>query len=250
MNIKKCYKSYNFKALIFAISLFLSLIAVQNLYSETFDFENILNSIAQSYSKVKDYSCMLYKKELVQGEYITKRNIIYKFMKPQFYYIRWTEGDDEGMEAIYAGAKYNNQMRLHLSGLMGFLDVSIDPRGKTAMKDCRHSILDSDIGFIINILKKNFQKANKSSQFKVNQLRDTEFEHKYLNTYELLFPDEKSYYGRKIVVCIDEKLNLPVKFEVYNSDFKLIEDYRFSELRINNGFGAKDFDTDNPDYGF
>ena len=118
------------------------------------------------------------------------------------------------------------------------------------MKNCRHSILDSDIGFIINIIKTNFQKAKKSSQFKVNQLKDTEFERKFLHTYEILLPDDKFYYGRKIIVGIDEKLNIPVKFEVYNSDYKLLEDYRFYDLKINTGLSEKDFDEDNPDYNF
>ena len=45
-----------------------------NLFAESYDFENLLNSIEKAYSKVNDYSCKLYKKELVEGEYITKRD--------------------------------------------------------------------------------------------------------------------------------------------------------------------------------
>jgi outer membrane lipoprotein-sorting protein len=212
-------------------------------------YQQIIGELEKNYKKVNDYSCSFYKKEYIEGEYILRNNIYLKYKKPNFYFLRWTEGKKQGMEAIYAGEKYNNKIKVHLPGIMGLINLSLDPWGKTAMKGCRHSILESDFGYMISMLRKNCEKAQKSSKFKIEFLGNHNIDGIKSHFYKFTFPDEKNYYGKIIKLYVYENIGLPIKFIVYD-DKRLIEEYKFLNLKINNGFTTKDFDVDNPDYEF
>jgi len=213
-------------------------------------FKLFISSFDSSYSKVNDYSCKLYKKELVEGKYKVRKNIIYKFKKPDCFYLNWTEGEDKGLEVLYAGKKYNYKSKVHPGGLFSFVDLAIDPRGKKALEGCRHSILDSDFGSIIEILKKNYDMAVRKNGVEILELEKTVVDGKEVIPYKFIFPKSDDYYGHVIIIYLDLKLNLPLKFVVYDKNLKLLEDYEFWDLKINNGFDDMDFDVKNPKYKF
>jgi outer membrane lipoprotein-sorting protein len=236
------------KFVIFSL-LYISLFSI-NSYSQEKNIEALILSIEKSYNKVNDYSCKVYKKELINGIYYEKKNIIYKFKKPYYYYMKWTEGDDAGMEAIYAGKKYNNKMRVHLGGMMSFIDVEIDPFGKDVFNENRHSIFDSDLGYIIKIFKKNFNLAKKNKIDACRLVGKKLIDNKTTYLYEAVFPKKTEFYGYIIQIYICPDLNLPIKLIVYDWDKKIIESYHFTELIINNGFDDSDFDVNNPEYDY
>ena len=57
-------------------------------------------------------------------------------------------------------------------------------------------------------------------------------------------------------VYVDDELNLPVRSETYlwparqGGDPVLLKDCTYLNLRLNNGFADRDFDAQNPQYGF
>ncbi|HEX3726653.1 MAG TPA: DUF1571 domain-containing protein, partial [Pirellulales bacterium] len=61
-------------------------------------------------------------------------------------------------------------------------------------------------------------------------------------------------------VYVDDELNLPVRYESYDWPEKpggksgqldtLLEEYTYTDLKINNGFTDQDFDEHNPKYHF
>ncbi len=58
------------------------------------------------------------------------------------------------------------------------------------------------------------------------------------------------YYASRAAVWIDDELKLPVKGQFWDFDGKLYEEYRHRDLRVNVGLKDRDFDPDNPAYGF
>ncbi len=230
---------------LYIILLFLLQTSIQNE-----DFESFISELDESYKKVNDYTCKLSKKELYHGKYTHRKNIIYKFKKPCFFYLNWTEGEDKGMEVIYAGKKYNNKSKVHTGGLMSVISVAIDPRGKKALDGCRHSILDSDFGSIIDLIKTNYKRAVKESCANIFLEKKAEVNGQKTSVYKIIFPQDNSYYGHIIYIYLCEKLNLPLKFVVYDKDYKLLEDYEFWDLKINVGLDDIDFDINNSKYKF
>ena len=214
------------------------------------DAGSIVKTIEESYKKVKDYTCTMYKKELVGGKYIEQKNIAYKHRKPDKYYMKWTEGDDEGMEVIYAGKKYGNQIYAHPGGAFKFIVTKLDPKGSMAMNNNRHNILESDYGFIVGLISTNFSKAraNGEGSFKVEESKSQALGEGLVITAE--FPRGKGYYAGKIVLFLDKKLDLPTQFKVFDWDGKLIEFYKYSNIKVNPGLKDIDFDIDNPEYNF
>ncbi len=56
-------------------------------------------------------------------------------------------------------------------------------------------------------------------------------------------------YAQKITLYIDQNNYLPIKIEVYDEK-GLFEEYLFENIKINPTFTDKDFDENNPEYGF
>jgi len=211
-----------------------------------YSIEELMEKCITTYAIIKDYTCVFHKIELVDEEIIEKKNIIYKFKKPLCCYLKWPSGS----EAIYVHGNYDDKLKYHSGNIFGFIVFSLDPRGNLAMTDNRHSILDSHIGHIIDVVNTNYNRAKKNKELK------TFFEgSKVLNgTKTLLFktilPENKDYYGHVINIYIDAELYLPIKIEVYGWEMELLEMYHFSDLRVNVGLTDIDFDVDNPAYDF
>lgn len=214
------------------------------------EFDNMIKSVDEAYSKISKYTCTLYKKELIDGKLLIENNITYKHFKPDFYYLKWNEGDKEGTEALYAGKKYNYKVLAHKGGLLKIITVKVDPTGSTAMKGNRHSILESDIGFIIKFVKNNYYKAKSNKDSEFFYLGENVLCGRKVKVYKAIFPDKKGYYGHITELYIDKELNLPIKVEVFDWNNVLFESYLMASLNINPNIGDYDFDKDNINYGF
>jgi outer membrane lipoprotein-sorting protein len=226
---------------------FISLLTIGICHAAGPETDKIVETIINAYSKVNDYTCSMSKKELVDGKYIEQKNILYKHKKPNKYYMKWTEGSDKGQEAIYAGKKYGNKLYVHPGGTFSFISTKIDPKGGMAMKDNRHSILESDYGYIVSLIKTNFNKAKTANEgkFKIDECTNPEG-----ITITAEFPEGKDYYCGKIIIFLDKKLNLPTQFKVFDWKGKLLESYKYINLKVNTGLSDNDFDVDNSDYDF
>ena len=118
------------------------------------------------------------------------------------------------------------------------------------MKDNRHSIFESHIGYIIDLVVKNYNQAKSK-----NELQSTFEGQEVISGRETfliksVFPKDKDYYGHIIYINLDSKLYLPEKIAVYGWDMELLEMYYFSDTQINVGLTELDFDVDNPAYDF
>ncbi len=214
------------------------------------ELEQILQRCKMKYSNVNDYTAMLHKKELVEDRILEDRNIIFKFMKPQHFYMKWIEGDGEGTETLYVEGKYDNELVVHLGKFLGLFTITIDPFGKWAMENNRHPITEAGMGHIINIMEDNYKKAVNDSDSQIIIIGDTLVNNRTMYLVKTIFPLHKDYYGNIIYIYFDNENYLPVKFTVYGWKNELLEDYFFDNLKLNVGLTEEDFDEDNPNYGF
>ena len=102
------------------------------------------------------------------------------------------------------------------------------------------------------LITSNFERAGRAGDLEVRDLgRQTE-DGRTLRMFEGILPSNpaKKYYGYRATVAIDEEWKLPVAVKVYDWDDKLVENYHYSDIRVNVGLSDKDFDPANPDYNF
>ena len=237
-----------YKASTILLVILFTIIGLNQLYANNLD--SLIRIAEAKYASINDYTCMVSKKELVNGEYITWRNVYFKYRKPDNYYLKWTEGSSEGKEVLYAGKKYNYKMKAHLGGLLNVINVNLDPKGSLAMKESRHNIFESDIGFVINLIKTNLQLSRKQKAGYVSYVKEVKINNCSANLFKAEFPKSKGFYCHVIYLYLDKDMNLPVKFEVYDWSDKLIGSYMFSNIKINVGLKDYDFDINNKSYHF
>jgi hypothetical protein len=66
----------------------------------------------------------------------------------------------------------------------------------------------------------------------------------------------KNFRFNKALVFVDDELNIPVRYEAYDwpatpgGPPQLLEEYTYTDVKINNGFTDADFDEHNPQYHF
>jgi len=214
----------------------------QSVQAQTIDdTAAIMEQVKNAMAAISDYICMFSKHELVGDRIIREDNIILKVKRPGSFYLKWTEGAHKGRVAIYVEGRNNNKIALHLNGLLGFLTVTIDPNGKEAFKDNRHSITEADMVSITGRFLANCSRGLTDPECSpvVATLKGPD-------TLELkaVFPSGKDYYAHMAAMTVDRRSWLPMRLTCYGWNNEFLEEYRFEDIKINPGLTGKDFKGD------
>ncbi|NLD36816.1 MAG: DUF1571 domain-containing protein [Desulfatiglans sp.] len=201
----------------------------------------ILERVRESLSSITDYSCIFSKHELIGSRIIKEDNIELKVKRPGHFYMKWQDGPKKGRRAIYVEGQNNNRVLINLGGLMALLPVAIDPNGKEALKENRHPITEADFITIFDKVKENYLKS----------LTDPECNPPVVtsdgpDTLVLMmrFPPGKGYYAHSGRLTIDRKRWLPIGLTCYGWKDEFLEEYKFSNIKINPGLTEQDFKKD------
>jgi outer membrane lipoprotein-sorting protein len=216
----------------------------------TCNLDSALRVMEEAYAQVNDYTCTLSKKEYIDGEYVVWNNVMYKFRKPDCYYMKWTEGKSSGQEVIYARRKYGNELKVHLGGFMNLMNFSLDPEGSIAMRSSRHPITESDFGSTLRLIQKNVRRAGREKSATIECLDEATVNGRKTRHYRAVFPEKKGFINHVISMYVDTGLNFPIKIEMYDWNDRLVESYTFADLKINVGLKDIDFDTENTAYEY
>lgn len=58
------------------------------------------------------------------------------------------------------------------------------------------------------------------------------------------------YYAPRAKICFSVKTKLPTRVSSWDEEDNLVEDYAYSDVRLNPGLTNADFDPENADYNF
>jgi outer membrane lipoprotein-sorting protein len=231
-------------AAVFLVMLSQSILSSANGVESAAD---IVAKMRQAMDSLHDYTCTLNKRELVRNKIIEERAIILKVKCPGHFYLKWTEGKNKGIEAIFVQGRNKNKMVVHLNGLFRFLTVSLDPNGKRAMKHNRHPITQAGIGAIVERTEADLHCGLNDPDCRIAV---SEPQSKNAWQVNATFPPGKGYYTHTATMIIDRQMGLPVRLTCYGWNNEFLEDYFFENVKTNVGLTEKDFDTKNPDYRF
>jgi len=187
--------------------------------------------------EVRDYSAVLIKKDAAYGNqelFIKVRH------NPYSVYVKFLSPNREaGKEAVFK----DGQIRAHGVGVQRILGtLNLRPTSPLAMAGQRYPITDLGLRRIAERVIETGDREKSYSECVVN-IENTDSG----TCYIIEHPEPRKqffFHVAKIFV----KDNLPVRTQIFDWNKVLVEDYTYTEIKINQGFTDKDFDT--REYGF
>ena len=207
----------------------------------------------RAYRSVHDYTATFYKQERVNGELLPVETIEMKFRKPFGVYMHWLSGDFAGREVLYVKGWNDDKIHAH-QGSFPDITVNLRPDSSLAMRGNRHPITKAGFGEIIRLMVKDARLAEARPQddVKYEDLGEWEVHGARSRCIEARAPGGKfsPYYAPRAKICFSVKTKLPTRVSSWDEEDNLVEDYAFSDVRLNPGLTDADFDPENADYNF
>lgn len=215
------------------------------------DPKALLLAMEDAYSKVRDYTVTLVRRERVKGKLLPQETMQVKFRKPYSTYIRWTGNVYKGREALYIRGKNGSKLRAH-QGSFPDVTVDLDPRGSLAMKGNRHPITEGSLGDLIGLLTRDLKRAETRPQDGaiIQDLGESERHGHKIRCFDATFAVADGYYAPHVQICMFTATSLPSRVQVWDAREQLLEDYEYRDLKTNVGLRDLDFDSTNPKYNF
>jgi hypothetical protein len=208
--------------------------------------------------KIPGYTCTFTKQEQLKKGPPLRQVMILKFRREPFsVYLKYVE-PHPGREVIYVDGRNKGKLQVHEpSGLASFVGtLSLSPTSSEAMKENRYpvtmigmeKVLDTAVGDMEQGLKYPDVKVDLYPQAKVGNIECTMF--------EIFYPQREAFKIHKARLYFDKKTQLPIRVEQYGVPSKaggeppLLEEYTYSDLKIDAPLSDADFDLNNASYGF
>jgi hypothetical protein len=215
-------------------------------------------------NNIHDYSCTMIKRERIDGKLNDPEYMFIKVKHEPFSVYTYFLAPNRlrGQEAIYVAGQNNGNLLGHGVGLKKIAGtVPLLPTGNMAMQGNRYPI--TEIG-MLNLVKRLVEVAESDKQygecevkFYQNAKINTGKEKRNVTVIEVIHPvPRKNFRFHLARVYVDTQLNMPVRYESYDwpdrpgGQPQLLEEYTYTDIKLNNNFTAVDFDTNNPQYNF
>ena len=219
----------------------------------------IVDNARRRFAKVKDYSCLLEKREIINGRPAPHfRSNLKIRTEPRSVYLKFLE-PKAGREAIYVVGKNKGKALVHDVGLGKLLagTLHLDPLGSMAMEDCRHPITEAGIGHLTNMIAERWAVELRPEESRLVFDEDVKLDDRHCLTIESIHTKRMpGDFFERVRVTFDDELGLPIRFEAYEWPQTpggvplLVEDYIYHNLKLNVGLADADFDPSNRGYSF
>lgn len=219
--------------------------------------------------EIRDYSCLLVKRERIDGrllehEYIralirheqasggrveTPFSVHLRFLAP---------AELRGREVLYVDGRNQGKMIARKGGpRFGFMTRAVAPESDVAMQRNRYPL--TDIG-IQNLIRKLLEVGYEELQYdecEVEYFSNAKVNQRTCTVIQITHPVRRPYFRYHITrIFIDDRLRLPIRYASYDWPEKegerppLLEEYTYLDLKLNVGLTDWDFDRRNEKYSF
>lgn len=208
--------------------------------------------------KIDSYECKLVKRERMGDQMGEYQYLDLKVRHQPFSVYVGFLSPHKGQESIYIEGQNDGLLWAHPpegERLIG--TVSLDPTGPRAMKGNRYPI--TEVG-ILNLVRKLIQVGESDTQYgesEVKQFAGAKVNGRVCSVMQFTHPvRRKEFVYHQARIYIDDQLSVPIRYEAYDWPAKkggepvLKEEYTYLDLRLNTGLSDRDFDINNPKYGF
>ena len=213
----------------------------------------LIHEAQKAYQNVRDYTCLLVKRERVNGALPPETVMEMKVRAQPFgVYLKWIQPRNEaGQEVCYVAGRNDGKMRVHPKGVLGSFAgfVSLDVNDARVRQTSRRSITEAGIGNTIERFARAWDNERRNNLTTQVQIAEYEYNHRRCVRVETIHPNNGNgqflYY--RDVIFFDKETHLPIRLEFYDwprqagDAGQLVEMYSFANMRINVGLGEDVF---------
>jgi hypothetical protein len=212
----------------------------------------LLGEARRAFQDVRDYTCVLIKKERLRGVMQPDNVVSMKVRNQPFsVYMRWQQPKTlVGQEACYVAGKNDGKMRVLSTGLLQVAGwVSLDPTDERTKKNSNHTITEAGIGNLLKRYGKAWEAERPLNLTRV-KIGEYEFNKRRCARVETIHPGKPDarFAAYRSVLYFDKETHLPVRAEVYDwpkqgssPDGELMEVYSYINMKLNVGLGDEAF---------
>jgi hypothetical protein len=222
------------------------------------------SSLKNIEANVKDYTCTLIKRERIGDKLGEQEFMFVKIRHEPFSAYTYFLGPDriKGQEAIYVEGQNNNELQGHGVGIKKIAGtVSLKPNSMLAMQGQRYPITEIGILNLTRRLVEVGQEDMKYGECEVKFFNGTKIklgnEQRSTTMIQVVHPvPRRNFRFHMARIYVDDQLNMPIRYEAYDWPVSpkekppLLEEYTYSNIKLNQGLTDSDFDVKNPNYGF
>ncbi len=220
-------------------------------------------------NEVRDYTCVMVKREHVAGQ----------LRGPEFIFakVRHEQRDDKGVvspfsiymkfkgpasvknrEVLFVRGRDDDRLIVRNGGKrLAFLTFTLEPASPLAMMGSRYPITEFGIKRLIERMIVLGKRELAYQECEVEIRDGVTLDDQVCKCIEVKHPVQRDHFQYHLVkIYIDDKLQLPIRFESYawpedGSDVPILqEEYTYHDIKLNVGLTDADFQRDNPDYRF
>jgi len=220
-------------------------------------------------SQIHDYTCVLVKRERMDGaledyqylsckvrheqhrdgEVVVPFSVYLRFLKPERVADR---------EVVYVEGQNKGKMIVRRGGdRFSFVTTSLDPHSDLAMQEARYPITEMGIRNMIVRLLEVAREDLQHDECEVTMRPGAKLDGRSCTFVQVRHPVRRNYFRYHVAqVFIDDQLQLPIRYASYDWPEKpgdqpvLLEEYTFRDIQLNVGLTDADFDYHNRQYGF
>ncbi len=201
---------------------------------------------------VRDYSCTLIKRERVNGELGEHQHIFLKVRHEPFSVYMNFMKPFQGREVVYVDGQYNNELVVLEAGWKRVAGkLHLDPNGARAMNGQNHPITKVGIRNLTAKLIRRMEADTKYAECEV-LTKEEKVGARPVTMVQVIHPVPRQNFDAHIArVFFDNELGIPIHYDSLlwpqqqGGQPPLEESFTYTNLKINNGFTARDFDAYN-----
>ena len=217
---------------------------------------------------VADYTAVIVKRERVKDKLsdyqymfakIRNRKLAGERIKVPFgVYLRFLKPKSvTGREVIWAEGQNDGKLIAHEGGFINLLRVKLDPDGFMAMMGQRYPI--TKIGFenLVSELIERGERDRQRGVCDVKFFKGAKVANRVCTKVQVTHPTKRPHLDfYRAQIYIDDELNIPIRYVAWawpkspGGQPVLLEEYTYTQLKLNVGLSDKDFDPDNKRYNF
>jgi hypothetical protein len=207
--------------------------------------------------KLKDYSATLVRRERIRGKLTSREYIFIKIRHEPFSVYARFQGPAsvKGQEVIYVVGRNQGRMWAHKPSIP--FTASLYPDGLIAMNNRRYPL--TEIG-LVNLVRRLVEVGKddvKHGECEVTYFTGAKVNSRVCTAIQVVHPAPRDIFRfHAALIFVDDELKVPIHYESYDwpsdsgGEPRLIEEYTYLDLKLNNGFTDQDFSTQNPQYDF
>lgn len=212
----------------------------------------LLAAAHSAWDSVRDYTCLLIKRERIDGQVMPDNVMQMKFRKNPFSVgLIWQQPSNlVGQEAYFINGRNDNKIRVRGAGAVGLFGfVSLDPSDPRVRSTSKYSVTEAGIGNMIGRFERSWANERNLGQTKV-AVSEYEYDKRRCWRVETIHPLQRTnaFLFYRSVVYFDKEQKLPIRVECYDwptrpGDTKglVAEVYSFAHLKLNVGLTDESF---------